>query len=84
MVNNKLRLVVIMAVWLMLATGAASLARAQYSTTPTPSWHDYGVMRQQTLNGWRARNRMRQRQVQRNHAAMNMHSRRHGRRHARH
>ena len=41
------------ALLLMAAWGEA--ARAQYSTAPIPSWYDYGVMRQQTLNGWRLR-----------------------------
>lgn len=48
---------------LILIASAQMAARAQYSTAPTPSWHDYGVMRQQTLNGWNARDKLRQHQA---------------------
>ncbi|HVF55382.1 MAG TPA: DUF6683 family protein [Pyrinomonadaceae bacterium] len=49
---------------LLLFAGATAPARAQYSTAPTPSWYDYGVMRQQTINGWSTRDKMRRRRQQ--------------------
>ncbi|HEX7314727.1 MAG TPA: DUF6683 family protein [Pyrinomonadaceae bacterium] len=45
---------------LLLFAGARVPARAQYSTAPVPSWHDYGVMRQQTLNQWSTREKLKE------------------------
>jgi hypothetical protein len=45
---------------LLLAACLAPEARAQYSTAPMPGWYDHGVARQQTLNGWRVKDKLRQ------------------------
>jgi hypothetical protein len=40
---------------LLLIFSVRPAAQAQYSPLALPSWHDYGVMRQQTMNGYRVR-----------------------------
>lgn len=48
------------ALTLLLVACARVPARAQYSTSAVPSWHDYGVMRQQTLDQWGTREKLRE------------------------
>ena len=55
------------AAFLLLA--AHSQAQAQFSTMHTPTWYEYGVMRQQTVNVWSARNKLREYQRKRNASA---------------
>lgn len=45
-----------------LAVSIIVPASAQYSSAPMPGWYDHGVMRQQTLNGWKLRDKVRQSQ----------------------
>lgn len=45
---------------LLLMASALGEVRAQYSTAPVPGWYDYGVMRQQTLNQWSTKDKLRE------------------------